>query len=477
MNGYLLLRDNKQTGPYSKEEIIEKGFKPYDLIWVEGKSAGWRYPGELPEFTAYAPMVEEQPFDRFFKKPSSSTSTSYNSTFNNTVSTPPVTITEKKIAEPVAEIKVAEPVAEIKDVEPVAEIIKEQEQAKVIPIQPRKIFVTLPGSTVIPVATKTQPVASRPIKEEEAKYMPAAVSNIPAQTEREIKQQPTVIAATTVPSYTSFQQTPQFIQDRIQTQEDKLYIKQGKTTPRSYFMGAVAASLLLGGIVIGLLISNAKQSPELQQVENRFNQLQQEKEAKKQDQSLPPSQITNQEVAPSEPEQLVPERKEEVKSDNDNTSIAKTVVNKEPRVEDKAPASKLVSDKEKSSESIIVDTETEKSTPAIRKDPAADATRQNIYQLVSIEGSPYKTGVLGGISNLQLTISNNSLYPIDQVEVLVNYMNIEKKIVKKEIIVINDVAAGEQKTMNVPKSKRGVSVSYSITKINSRALGLAHSGL
>jgi hypothetical protein len=241
-------------------------------------------------------------------------------------------------------------------------------------------------------------------------------------------------------------------------------------------MGAVAASLLLGGIVIGLLISNTKQSPELQQVENRFNQLQQEKEAKKQEQSLP-SQITNQEVAPTQPEQLVPESKEEVKSDNDNTSIAKTVVNKEPRVEDKTPVSNHVSDKENSAGSIIVDTETEKSTPAIRKDPAADATRQNIYQLVSVEGSPYKTGVLGGISNLQLTISNNSLYPIDQVEVLVNYMNLEKKIVKKEIIVINDVAAGEQKTMNVPKSKRGVSVSYSITKINSRALGLAHSGL
>ena len=68
MKGYLLLRDNKQTGPYSLEEIIEKGFKPYDLIWAEGKSAGWRYPGELPEFALIAPMVEEQPFDRFFKK-------------------------------------------------------------------------------------------------------------------------------------------------------------------------------------------------------------------------------------------------------------------------------------------------------------------------------------------------------------------------------------------------------------------------
>ncbi len=475
MNGYLLLRDNKQTGPYSKEEIIEKGFKPYDLIWVEGKSAGWRYPGELPEFTAYAPMVEEQPFDRFFKKPSSSTSTSYNSTFNNTASTQPATITEKKIAEPVAEIKIAEPVVEI---------IKEQEQAKIIPIQPRKIFVTLPGSTVVPAAIKTQPVATKPIKAEEAKYMPAAVSDKPVQAEKEITQQPVITATTATtassaaPSYTSFQQTPQFIQDRIQSQEEKLYIRQGKTTPRSYFMGAVAACLLLGGIVIGLLISHSNQSPELQQVENRFKQLQQDKEAKKQEPITTPAQLTTQDPLPTQPEQSVPETKEEIKSENDNNnSIVKTVVNKEPRIEEKTPVSKKVSDNEKSSEPTIEKAETEKSIPAIRKDPAADATRQNIYQLVSVEGSPYKTGVLGGISNLELTISNNSLYPIDQVEVLVNYMNLEKKIVKKETVVINDVAAGEQKTIPVPKSKRGVSVSYSITKINSRALGLAHSGL
>ncbi len=470
MNGYLLLRDNKQTGPYSKEEIIAKGFKPYDLIWAEGKSAGWRYPGELPEFAAYAPMVEEQPFDRFFKKPSSSTTSSYNSTINNTVSTPSVTITEKKVAEPVAEIKVPEPVVEI---------IAEPEQAKVIPFQPRKIFVTLPGSSIVPAATKTQPVASKPIKAEEAKYMPAAVADKPIQAEKEISQQPVVTATTAsaAPTYTSFQQTPQFIQDRMQPEQEKLYISPGKTTPRSYFMGAVAACLLLGGIVIGLLISHTNQSPELQQVESRFKQLQQDKEAKKQEPITTPAQLTTQDPLPAQPEQPAPETKEEIKSENDNNPIAKTVVNKEPRVEEKTPESKQVSDKEKSSEPIISKAETEKTIPAIRKDPAADATRQNIYQLVSVEGSPYKTGVLGGISNLELTISNNSLYPIDQVEVLVNYMNLEKKIVKKETIVINDVPAGEQKTIPVPKSKRGVSVTYSITKINSRALGLAHSGL
>src|SRR5580700_56629 len=66
---YLLLRDNKQSGPYSLDELKAKGFKAYDLVWVEGKSAAWRYPSEIPELKSFAPVVEEQPFDRFYKRP------------------------------------------------------------------------------------------------------------------------------------------------------------------------------------------------------------------------------------------------------------------------------------------------------------------------------------------------------------------------------------------------------------------------
>jgi len=69
MSTYLLLRDNKQSGPYTLDEIIAKGFKKYDLVWVDKKSAAWRYPGEIAELKSFAPIIEEQPFDRFFKKP------------------------------------------------------------------------------------------------------------------------------------------------------------------------------------------------------------------------------------------------------------------------------------------------------------------------------------------------------------------------------------------------------------------------
>src|SRR5205809_3119014 len=70
MQKFLLLRNNKQTGPYSVEELEQMGLKAYDLIWVNGKSAAGRYPGEIDELKSFAPAVEAQPYDRFFKKPS-----------------------------------------------------------------------------------------------------------------------------------------------------------------------------------------------------------------------------------------------------------------------------------------------------------------------------------------------------------------------------------------------------------------------
>ena len=50
---YSLLRDNKQTGPYTLEELVGLSLKPFDLIWVEGKSGGWSYPSEIDALKPY----------------------------------------------------------------------------------------------------------------------------------------------------------------------------------------------------------------------------------------------------------------------------------------------------------------------------------------------------------------------------------------------------------------------------------------
>src|SRR5580693_9136807 len=71
MNSYLLLRNNKETGPFTIEEIKGMSLKPYDLLWVVGKSAAWRYPGEINELKSFAPPIPEQITDSNVKKSNS----------------------------------------------------------------------------------------------------------------------------------------------------------------------------------------------------------------------------------------------------------------------------------------------------------------------------------------------------------------------------------------------------------------------
>ena len=68
MKQYRLLRNNRESGPFTAAQLISSGLKAYDLLWEEGRSAAWRYPSEIDEFKAVAPPVEEQPFDRFFRR-------------------------------------------------------------------------------------------------------------------------------------------------------------------------------------------------------------------------------------------------------------------------------------------------------------------------------------------------------------------------------------------------------------------------
>ena len=101
MNTYLLLRNNKKSDPYSLQQLLDLGLKPYDLIWVEGKSAAWLYPGEVDSLKEYATATEEQPYDRFYKKPMEEKSITQPVNNQKETDTPPIknkkTLTTKSV--------------------------------------------------------------------------------------------------------------------------------------------------------------------------------------------------------------------------------------------------------------------------------------------------------------------------------------------------------------------------------------------
>ena len=75
-----------------------------------------------------------------------------------------------------------------------------------------------------------------------------------------------------------------------------------------------------------------------------------------------------------------------------------------------------------------------------------------------------------------MTLQNKSLYALDQVAVEIKYFGPEKKLVKTQTIIFNNVPPGKRKTLEVPSTNRGISIDYSVTSINSKALGLAQAG-
>ncbi|WP_152270212.1 hypothetical protein [Agriterribacter humi] len=57
MKTYLLLRNNKQTGPYTATCLLQMDLREFDLIWAEGESITWKYPSEMIEFRESVPKA------------------------------------------------------------------------------------------------------------------------------------------------------------------------------------------------------------------------------------------------------------------------------------------------------------------------------------------------------------------------------------------------------------------------------------
>jgi hypothetical protein len=242
----------------------------------------------------------------------------------------------------------------------------------------------------------------------------------------------------------------------------------------------VAACLLLGGIVIGMALNYGKGGSANQQVLDQLVQRLQEREAQRQagvQSDLPTTDETKPSVNPDDyaEEDHSPSEEQNALPENPPPALAvkeKTV----PPVVDGNDAPITYQEKDPSGMKVTPAVVTNKEEPRPVREADIAAAREKIFQMVHVAASPFDTGVLGGISNLYFTVSNTSSFPIDHIELEIKYLGPEKRVVKVQRLIFNDVAAGALKTLEAPRTTRGVSIDYVITKINSRALGIAHAG-
>lgn len=83
MKKYLLLRDNKESGPFSLEEISGKDLGPLDLIWVEHTSTSWAYATELEELKGFVRLRKAGSHSQSIKQKTVCISLTDNNTWKN----------------------------------------------------------------------------------------------------------------------------------------------------------------------------------------------------------------------------------------------------------------------------------------------------------------------------------------------------------------------------------------------------------
>lgn len=415
MSTYLLLRDNKQTGPYSLEEILTKGFKPYDLIWVEGKSAGWRYPGELPEFATIVTMVEEQPFDRFYKKKPAEASV------QNTVQ-------EKIVTE------------DTKSEAPIA-----------IPAD-RKVYVSTPAPS--PKKTSTEPMV---VKDPAPAIKSINTSKEPTEPLRQMS----------VPDDTRTKETPAALYPDLKDSPIPPPVTLNRIPGGSSTLlkAAVVVILLLSGVIIGLLLNGRQQSAWQEQLQARVEQIKNRNEG----QTAP---VNNAPLVNNTDAQPVATQQEPI-TEPAEKAVATPV---SLHTSHPLPAQKIPqkTNQSPSIEQQVTTSENKEIAPITAPSPVtipASIAREKILPLVQVDLNKYKVGVLGGISGLEINVTNNSLYPIDMMQVIVHYLGPENKVVRDQVVVVSGIPAGQQKIVPVERSNRGVKVSYSIGKIEATASG------
>jgi hypothetical protein len=451
---YLLLRDNKQSGPLSLEELKTMGLKAYDLVWVEGKSAAWRYPCEIQELSAFAPAVEEQPFDRFYKKAAAVEA-------NGNSSLP-----SKPASEPASA--------------PASSPLFTREPSTVS--GKRIIYVTMPAGASSGRNSAGSAAGNRPVQP-----APAPVSSDPA---------PATYKSESTPSVYNFEDNySQSYSDERSIVEIPPRSKKQRSAGfvKPLAIGLCILALLAAGIFIGLSIN--KDSPGYQQkIASKITGADKEQPNHTTAQQLPVPAVTSDPVpTTTRPDTIATivgqESVRQVGVGQTSPSVPqvskapRTTAPKERPANPKTQALLLPASKDSASGTLAVvhreaahRADPEEKTENTNTDKDA-TTKLNIASQVVAGANGYTVGTFGGISDLQVTVTNRSAYPLDLVVVEVQYIQSNKKIYKTENLYYRGIGAGSALMQEAPKSSRGIRVQYKITMISSKELGLSYSGI
>jgi len=465
MANYLLLRNNKESGPYSLDDLTKLGLKAYDLLWVQGKSAAWRYPSEIDELKPIAPVVEEQPFDRFYKKGETATE-------------------EKKIETPVA---VAPVVAEVRYEKPAVqtsyrEPVAEPQYEKYIP--KKSVAVTMPGQKNFPVQQPARPIQQPVAREEvpvpEPPRPTITISENPAAAQIKYSQPLDEIKEMYVKT----------LQDRKQKIARKSFwlqnLKRAAAILALVAIGVIAGFMLKPNknkqVASNTLIEKQSQPAVLKSAseedipETKTTSKSAEPATQPVDQPMhQPSggyvnklpEIRNQPVEPKQ-QTARPANNTEKKVVADNPGNASNTTSFAPQnAETNAFTGERNRKVRSETNEIINNSSNTNYPPAVERKSSSPASE--LASLVTVKSNNYKRVAFGGIRDLQITVVNDSKYILDNVTVELLYIKPNELPLRAENIEFTSVAPNATSTIRVPDTNRGIRVVFRVIRIKKRA--------
>lgn len=98
--------------------------------------------------------------------------------------------------------------------------------------------------------------------------------------------------------------------------------------------------------------------------------------------------------------------------------------------------------------------------------------RNNIKTYVTAESSDYLYSTLGGISNLEISVTNSTEYLVDDVRVAITYIKSNGSVWRTKSFDFGMIGAGSTVSKRIPDTDRGTSIEYEVVSVKSKELGL-----
>lgn len=101
--------------------------------------------------------------------------------------------------------------------------------------------------------------------------------------------------------------------------------------------------------------------------------------------------------------------------------------------------------------------------------------RVNWKNYIHLSLNDYRTGLFGGIHDLQFTVNNGTEFSIDNLAVQIQYVKADGEVFKTEIVNIAGIPAKASRTAAAPDSRRGTSVKWLLLRMTSQEMNFCYS--